>query len=346
MRGAIYQEFNGPITVEDLPDPAVPGDGVVIEIRASGLCRSDLFAWHGHDPGIALPHVPGHELAGVVVEAGPDATRWSPGDRVTAPFCCGCGRCEQCRAGNEQICDNYFQPGFTHWGSFARYCAIVHADTNVAALPDGLSFEHGSILGCRMITAYRALIERARLAAGEWLAVHGCGGLGLCMVMVGAAAGARVVAVDIDDRALALATTAGAAAAVAADPDNGRATVGAVRDATGGGAHVSVDALGNAEVAANSVRSLRKQGRHVQAGLLSARATALPMATVVAKELEVLGTKGMSARRYPELMDLITSTGMDLGLLVSRTMALEDLSEAFETMEGFGGSGVAVVTEF
>lgn len=346
MRGAIYQEFNGPITVEDLPDPAVPGDGVVIEIRASGLCRSDLFAWHGHDPGIALPHVPGHELAGVVVEAGPGATRWSAGDRVTAPFCCGCGRCVQCQTGNEQICDNYFQPGFTHWGSFARYCAIAHADTNVAALPDGLSFEHGSILGCRMITAYRALIERARLAAGEWLAVHGCGGLGLCMVMVGAAAGARVVAVDIDSRALALATAAGAAAAVTADPDNGRATVGAVRDATGGGAHVSVDALGNAEVAANSVRSLRKQGRHVQAGLLSARATALPMATVVAKELEVLGTKGMSARQYPELMDLIASADMDLGLLVSRTMALEDLPGAFETMEGFGGSGVAVVSEF
>ena len=346
MRGAIYTEFNGPITVEDLPDPAVPRDGVVIEIRASGLCRSDLFAWHGHDPTMELPHVPGHELAGVVAEAGPDTTRWSTGDRVIAPFCCGCGACEQCFAGNEQICDNYFQPGFTHWGSFARYCAIAHADTNLAELPSDLSFGHGSILGCRMITAYRALIERARLAAGEWLAVHGCGGLGLCMVMIGAAVGARIVAVDIDDRALALASAVGATATVTADPDNGRATVGAVRDATGGGAHVSVDALGNGEVAANSVRGLRKQGRHVQAGLLSARATALPVAAIIMKELEVLGTKGMSARQYPELMDLIARTGMDLGLLVSRTMALDDLPEAFETMADFGASGVAVVTEF
>ena len=346
MRAAVYREFNGPITVEDLPDPAVPDDGVVIEVRASGLCRSDLFAWHGHDPGISLPHVPGHELGGVVAEAGPDVSRWSVGDRVTAPFCCGCGACEQCKAGNEQICDNYFQPGFTHWGSFARYCAIGHADTNVAALGDEMPFEHGSILGCRMITAYRALIERARLAPTEWLAVHGCGGLGLCMVMVGVAVGARVVAVDIDRGALDLASSAGAAATVAADPDNGRATVGAVRDATGGGAHVSVDALGNAEVAANSVRCLRKQGRHVQAGLLSARATALPVATIIMKELEVLGTKGMSARRYPELMGLIARSGMDLGLLVSRTMSLDDLPEAFEAMAGFGASGVAVVTEF
>ena len=265
---------------------------------------------------------------------------------MTAPFCCGCGACEQCHSGNEQICDNYFQPGFTHWGSFARYCAISHADTNLADLPGDLSFEHGSILGCRMITAYRALVERARLAAGEWLAVHGCGGLGLSMVLIGAAVGARVVAVDIEDRALALASAMGAIATVSADPDNGRAAVGAVRDTTGGGAHVSVDALGNPEVAANSVRCLRKQGRHVQAGLLSVRATALPMATVVAKELEVLGTKGMSARQYPALMELIARSGMDLSLLVSRTMALDDLPEAFKTMADFGASGVAVVTEF
>ncbi len=346
MRAAVYSEFNGPIAVEDLPDPAVPDGGVVIEVRASGLCRSDLFAWHGHDPSIPLPHVPGHEFAGVVVEAGSDVSGWSAGDRVIAPFCCGCGACEQCTAGNEQICDNYFLPGFTHWGSFAEYCAINHADTNLAALPEAMSYEHASILGCRMITAYRALVERARLSAGEWLAVHGCGGLGLCMVLVGAAAGARVVAVDIDERALELATAMGAAAAVTADPDNGRATVGAVRDATGGGAHVSVDALGSAQVAANSVHCLRKQGRHVQAGLLAARATALPLATVITKELEVLGTKGMSARRYPDLMDLITTTGMDLGLLVSRTMGLDDLPEAFDTMEGFGGQGVAVVNQF
>ena len=82
MRAAVYREFNGPITVEDVPDPAVPNDGVVIEVRASGLCRSDLFAWHGHDPGIALPHVPGHELTGVVAEAGPDVSRWSAGETM------------------------------------------------------------------------------------------------------------------------------------------------------------------------------------------------------------------------------------------------------------------------
>ena len=346
MRAAVYSEFNGPITVENVGDPDVPEDGVVIEVRASGLCRSDLYAWRGHDADLALPHVPGHELSGVVAEAGPRVRRWSAGDRVTAPFCCGCGHCPACAAGNEQTCDNYYQPGFTAWGSFAQYCAIPHADVNVAAISDDFAFEHASILGCRMITAYRALAERGRLAPGEWLSVHGCGGLGLSLVMIGAALGARVVAVDIGEQALALASAAGAEATVRATQGRGRETVAEVRQATGGGAHVSVDAFGSPEVAGNSIRSLRKQGRHVQAGLLDERLTGIPLGYVVSRELEVLGTKGMSARRYPDLMELIARARIDLGSLVSRTMSLKDLPGAFEEMSGLTAHGVAVVTSF
>ena len=346
MRAAVYREFNGPIAVEDLPDPAVPADGVVIEVRASGLCRSDLFAWRGHDRDLALPHVPGHELSGVVAEAGPDVRRWSVGDRVTAPFCCGCGACGYCETGNEQVCDHYYQPGFTAWGSFARYCAIPGADLNAAALPADLSFEHGSILGCRMITAYRALAERGRLAPGEWLAVHACGGLGLSLVMIGVALGARVVAVDVNDRALELASAAGASVVVKAEAGDPRSVVPAVREATGGGAHVSVDALGRSEVMANSIRCLRKQGRHLQAGLLDERTTPVPLAAVVARELEVIGTKGMSAGRYPDLFALIGSAGLDLGLLVTATISLDDLPGAFSAMAAGTSHGVAVVTSF
>lgn len=346
MRAALYHEFNGPITVENVPDPEVPDDGVVIEIQASGLCRSDLFAWHGHDRDLSLPHVPGHELSGVVAEKGPNVQRWSVGDRVTAPFCCGCGTCAYCATGNEQICDHYYQPGFTAWGSFASFCAIPHADVNVARLPDDLSFEHASILGCRMITAYRALTQRARLKSGEWLVVHGCGGLGLSLVMVGAALGARVVAVDIDEKALTLAAAVGAEATITAIAGDGRSAVAATKEVTRSGAHVSVDALGHPEVVANSIRCLRKQGRHIQAGLLDHLATPIPLAAVVSRELKVIGTKGMSAGHYPDLMDLISGTGMDLSQLVSRTMRLEDLPQAFSAMADFDSHGVAVVNSF
>ncbi len=346
MRAAVYHEFNGPISVEEVDDPSVPVDGVIIEIKASGLCRSDLFAWHGNDRDLKLPHVPGHELAGVVAAVGTDVSRWREGDRVTAPFCCGCGMCFYCASGNEQICNYYYQPGFTHWGSFAQYCAIPSADVNVGALPQSLSFEHASVLGCRMITAYRALVERARLAPGEWLAVHGCGGLGLSMVMIGVALEARVVAVDIDPNALAIASAIGAEVTVVAEAGNGRVATSGVRDATGGGAHVSVDALGHPEVAGSSVRSLRKQGRHIQAGLLEDSTTAIPLALVVAKELEVLGTKGMSARRYPDLMDLLDRRGADLGLLVNRNIPIDELPGAFGDMASFSAHGITVVNSF
>ncbi len=346
MRAAIYHEFNGAIAVEDVDDPAVPEDGVVIEIKASGLCRSDLFAWHGNDPDLGLPHVPGHELSGVVGEVGKDVKRWKVGERVTAPFCCGCGTCGFCQAGSQQVCDNYYQPGFTHWGSFAQYCAIPAADVNLAALPEAWSFESASILGCRMITAYRALIQRGRLQAGEWVAIHGCGGLGLSMIAIATAVGARAIAVDLDSGALELATKLGAEVTVQAEAGNGRTAVSQIRDVTGGGVDVAVDAFGNAEVAGNSIKSLRRQGRHVQAGLLKGSTTELPLAMVVSKEIEVIGTKGMSAHHYPAVFELLEQSETDLSLLISRTLKLSELPAAFNDMANFNAIGVAVVNSF
>ena len=138
MRAAIFEEFGQPFTIQNVPDPA-PGDqGVVIRVEATGICRSDWHGWMGHDPDIRLPHVPGHELAGVVEAVGKNIRRWRPGDRVTLPFVCGCGTCPQCISGNHQVCDHQFQPGFTAWGSFAEFVAVDYADTNLVRLPDEL----------------------------------------------------------------------------------------------------------------------------------------------------------------------------------------------------------------
>src|SRR5512135_1044371 len=199
MRAAIYRAFQGPITIEQVPDPAVPDDGVVIQVKANGICRSDWHGWMGHDSDIHLPHVPGHELAGVIAEVGKNVRRWKPGDRVTVPFAVGCGACPQCLSGNQQICDNYFQPGFTAWGSFAEYVAIRYADTNLVRLPEEMDFVESASLGCRFITAFRAVVAQGRVMPGEWVVVHGCGGLGLAAVMIASAMGANVMAVDIND---------------------------------------------------------------------------------------------------------------------------------------------------
>ena len=203
MRG-----FGDPLVVEAVPDPDPPADGVVVAVRATGVCRSDWHGWMGHDPDISLPHVPGHELAGEVVAAGPEVRGFAAGDRVTVPFCCGCGLCDPCRHGWTQICDANFQAGFTAWGSFAELIALPRADLNLVRLPETLGFVEAASLGCRFMTAFAALTD---VRAGDWVAVHGCGGVGLSAVMIARALGAAVVAVDVDDETLALARSLGAA---------------------------------------------------------------------------------------------------------------------------------------
>jgi alcohol dehydrogenase len=344
MRAAIYHRFGGPISVAELPDPKVPADGVVIRVGASGLCRSDLHGWVGHDRSIRLPHVPGHELAGTVEWIGPQVVGFRVGDRVTVPFVVGCGRCEQCTSGNSQICDDDFQPGFTAWGSFAELVAIPRADLNLIRLPPGMELSAAALLGCRFATAYRAVAQRGAVRPGHWVAIHGCGGLGLSAVMIAVALGARVVAVDIRERALAHARGLGAELTVDGTSSEDPAAV--IREVTKGGAHLSLDSLGSPATASSSILSLRKRGRHVQVGLLSDAPTPLPMDAVIARELEILGSHGLAAGDYAELLALIESGRVDPGLLVDREISLDQVPEELIAMRNFSGDGVAVVTRF
>ncbi len=289
----------------------------------------------GHDADIqTFPHVPGHEFAGVITDVGPGVTGWAPGDRVTAPFIMSCGLCAECRSGNHQVCPAQTQPGFTHWGSFAEYVVVRNAAVNLIALPADLSFGAAAALGCRFATAFRAVVHQGRVRPGEWVAVHGCGGVGLSAVMIAAAAGARVVAVDVHPDALALAAAAGATETL----PPGR--IDRLVSVTGGGAHLSMDAFGSPESCANSIRSLRRRGRHVQIGLLPEGAD-LPMGRVIAWELEVLGSHGMPAHAYPEMLALIESGSLVPELLITRTISLDEAATAL--VQG-GKPGVTLIS--
>ncbi|MEU7056167.1 zinc-dependent alcohol dehydrogenase family protein [Streptomyces sp. NPDC046197] len=343
MRAVVFERYGEPAEVRDVADPRPAAHGVVVRVEATGLCRSDWHGWQGHDPDITLPHVPGHELAGVVEQAGPRVTRWRPGDRVTVPFVCACGTCPSCAAGDQQVCERQTQPGFTHWGSFAQYVPLDHADVNLVAVPEGLSFATAASLGCRFATAFRAVVQQGRVAPGQWVAVHGCGGVGLSAVMIAAAAGARVVAVDVSPQALDLARRFGAAQCVdaAAVPD----TAERVRELTGGGAHLSLDALGSPVTCAASVNGLRRRGRHVQVGLLpSPTGTApVPMARAIALELELLGSHGMAAHTYPEMLALVAAGVLRPDLLVTSTIPLAGAPDALAAMGSAPGAGVTVI---
>ena len=343
MRAALFEQYGEPLEVHEVPDPEPAPHGVVVRVEATGLCRSDWHGWQGHDPDITLPHVPGHELAGTVEAIGPGVSNWHPGDRVTVPFVCACGTCPSCKAGDHQICERQTQPGFTHWGSFAQWVALDHADVNLVAVPQDMAFSTAASLGCRFATAFRAVVQQGRLAAGEWVAVHGCGGVGLSAVMIAAASGARVVAVDVSPGALALARKFGATECV--DASGAKDTAAAVRELTGGGAHLSLDALGSPVTCAASVNSLRRRGRHVQVGLLPSPdgTTPVPMARAIALELELLGSHGMAAHTYPAMLELVRAGVLRPDLLVTSTITLDTTPGALAAMGTSPGAGVTVI---
>jgi len=346
MRAALLSRFDTPVEITTLPDPACPRDGAVIAVHACGVCRSDHHAWKGADPDVALPHVMGHEFAGEVIETGPECRAFSMGDRVTAPFILGCGACPECRGGEPTICDHQQVIGFTGWGAFAERIAIPRADFNLVRLPDALDHAAAAGMGCRVTTAFRALVDRAGLAPGEWVAVHGCGGVGLSAILIAQALGARILAVDVNPAALALARDLGATATLDASTTDDVGT--AARDLTGGGAHVSLDALGITATFHNSLKSLRKMGRHVQIGMpLGLHAMPeLPLLDMVyARQITLHGTRGIGAHRFAALMGMIEAGRLDPARLVTHRIGLSGLNDALSAMDGYGGTGVTVVDD-
>ncbi|MFE7628860.1 zinc-dependent alcohol dehydrogenase family protein [Kocuria sp. NPDC057446] len=341
MRAVVVDAVRGRPEVRDVPEPTAPADGVVVRVLATGMCRSDWHAWAGHDE-IALPHVPGHELAGVVSAVGAGVRRWRIGDRVTVPFVCGCGRCDWCRSGAAQVCPDQQQPGFTHWGSFAEYVALHAADTNLVAVPEDVDVATAAGLGCRFATAYRALAGRARVVAGEWVTVVGAGGVGLSAVEIARALGGRVIAVDRNPEALAVARALGAEHTLRADGTDVPAAVAAL---TGGGSHVAVDAVGSEQTCADSVLSLRRRGRHVQIGLLPPVAghPRVPMARVIGWELDLLGSHGMAAADYPAMLALIEQGVLRPQRLIERTIGLEEAAALLPVFDTATVAGMIMI---
>lgn len=343
MRAILFDQFQGPTDVREVPDPTAPDGGVVVRVHATGLCLSDWHAWAGHDTDITtLPHVPGHELAGTVAEVGAGVTKWQVGDRVTVPFVSGCGTCEWCRGGQAQVCPDQTQPGFTHWGSYAELVVLHSADANLVAVPDDVSFETAASLGCRFATAYRAVAGRAQVRPGEWVAVVGAGGVGLSAVMIAVARGARVVAIDRSEGALEAARRAGAERTVLAD---GLDVPAVVQQVTDGGAHVAVDAVGSEQTCADAIGSLRRRGRHVQVGLFAPvdGGPRVPMGRVIAWELDLLGSHGMAAADYPEMLELVASGALRPQDLLDRVVGLAEAAALVPTMDTAPRAGMVVL---
>lgn len=343
MKAMIYELFNQPPKIAFMPDPSPNADGVIVRVEATGICRSDWYAWAGRGGNIPLPHVPGHEFAGVVEATGKNVTRFKRGDRVTAPFIAACGTCGECHSGNQQTCFHQTQAGFTNWGSFAEYVAIDWADSNIVHLPESLTFVTAASLGCRFATSFRAVVDQGRIRGGEWLVVHGAGGVGLSAIMIAKAFGANVIAVDILDSKLEFARKMGADYTVNAEtsPD----LIAEIVEITKGGAHVSIDALGYQKTSYNSIKNLRPRGRHVQIGLMLENSgdSLVPMYQVMAKELEIYGSHGMQAWRYDDMLRMIVNGTLQPERLIGKTVSLEDGIEDFIALGQSKDNGIVVI---
>jgi alcohol dehydrogenase len=344
MRAAVIEAFNTPLVLRDVNEPQCPPDGAIVGVKACGVCRSDWHAWTGADPDVSAPHVPGHEFAGVVEEVGRDCRRFQRGDRVTAPFILACGQCPDCVGGDPTVCNNQHVVGFSSWGAFAERIAVPRADFNLVRLPEAIGFTAAAGMGCRVTTSFRAVVDRAKLQPGEWLAIHGAGGVGLSALLIGAAIGASVLAIDVNEDALRLAQALGATKVLNV---SGITDVGAaVREATGGGAHVSLDALGITATFHNSIRGLRKLGRHVQIGMPLGRHAepTIPLLELVyARQISVMGTRGIPASRFPALFEMIAAGHLDPAKLVTHTISLEEAGPALAAMNGYTGAGITVI---
>ena len=340
VRALVYDTFRGPLVVREVADVIPHPHGVVVRVGATGVCRSDWHGWQGHDADITtFPHVPGHELAGTIAFVGAEVQNWQVGDRVTVPFVNACGVCVQCAEGNHQVCAHQRQPGFTHWGSMAELVALDAADVNLVRLPDALSFATAASLGCRYATAFRAVVQQGRVAPGEWVVVFGCGGVGLAAIQIAVAYGAHVVAADISPSALALARQLGAAVTCAP-----ASAVPFVHETTGGGAHLTLDAFGSTQTCLDAIASLRPRGRHVQVGLMPDGPAPIPMGRVLSQELEILGSHGLAAHAYPELLALVASGRLRPDLLLTREISLDEAGEALSQVGQI--PGVTVITQF
>lgn len=353
MRAAVFTEYGEPLDVTEVSEPQLDATGAVIETEACGICRSDWHAWVGDWTWAGMELAPGqilgHEPAGRVVEVGDQVQGITEGDHVTVPFYIAEGACSQCRAGHSNICEQGMGLGFHDalHGAFAERFYIPFADVNVVRLPEGVSSVDMASLGCRFTTAFHALVHQADVSAGDWVAIHGCGGVGLSAVHIADALGANVVAVDLDDEKLAIATDLGAGEVVNAnDTDD---VPGAVEALTSGGAHVSLDALGIAATCRNSVSSLRRRGTHVQIGLTTEEEKgeiALPTDLMVHNEFTIVGSKGMPPARYEEIFRMVAAGTLDPGAVITETVSLEDTSATLAAMTEFETFGVSVITEF
>lgn len=363
MRAAVFTAAHEPMRIEELADPQPKAGEVAIDVVSCGACHSDLHVLKGELP-FPAPAVLGHEVAGIVREVGPGVTEVSAGDRVVTSFIMPCGRCEQCRRGSEEICENFFtynrgrgqfydgqtrlfRPGgepvwmYSMGGLAERSVALA---SSVYQVPDGVELADVASVGCATMTAYGALRHTADVRVGDAVAVVACGGVGTALIQLAAVFGASViVAVDISDDKLAAARELGATHVVnSAQVDAAEA----IRDITAGrGVDVAFEALGRVPTFGIAHDSVVEGGQVVVIGIAPRGTSAeFDLATIARRKLQIKGSYGAKPRRdMPVVLDLVARGLLRPQDTISRHYAFDDVQAAYDALDRGETQGRAVV---
>ncbi len=334
MRAAVFREAGTPLTVEEIPTPE-PGPGeALVRVAGCGMCHTDLhYLDHGVKPFKAPPLVLGHEIAGTVAATGAGVTTRRAGDRVLIPSVYGCGRCQFCRRGRENLCVDMVMLGNNIDGGYAEYVAVPASE--LIPVPASLPLEQASVVADALSTPFHAVRNRARVRVGETVVVVGCGGVGLNVVQCAVAAGGRVIALDLNDARLAVARQLGAFQSI--NPGAVERVDRKVRELTDGGAEVVFEAIGNPKTMELGFSLLRKGGRMCVIGY-SHEPVTLSAARLMYYELEVMGSLGCGAGEYRDILALVAAGRLTLDPIVSGTLPLADINAGFDRLRR--GEGV------
>ena len=339
MRALAIVDYARPLEAVELDVPHPDAGMVLVRVRACGVCYSDYKTATGRMPfsaGLKLPHVPGHEIVGDVVETGGGVTTLRVGQRVVVYNYWACGSCRSCRAGEETVCtDLKGWVGFTSPGGFQEY--LVVPQQYALAIPDSIPDIQAAALSCATGTSYRAIVTRGRVVAGEWVLVVGIGGVGLQAVQIARAAGARVLAVDVDQHKLEVARTCGAVETALAGAD----AAARVMDLTGGGADLVVDAAGRQESLDLAARAVRPGGRVVMVGYVVGESRQIPSGETVLGEVSYLGTRYVRRDELARAIEMAASGAIQP--VVDSVLDLEAANDAFARVVGGEAAGRVVL---
>lgn len=354
MRAVQAEGFRKPMEVREIAVPEIGENDVLVRVVASGVCRTDWHVWNEDwtwaGLELPLPITLGHEIGGVLERVGANVPNLKPGMKVCVPFNFADGVCQYCRKGRQNLCENaswaFATPGS---GGFAQYARVPNAQLNCIPLIGDLTEKHAAALGCRYMTAYRAVRSRAKVQAGETVVVIGVGGVGRSAVQIAAAMGGLVIAIDHKPSALEAAKTFGASETINSTGMSPEDVGEQVKKLTGGkGAEVAIDGMGGTNSTLTALESLRKGGRLCEAGLTTQDdkgQVSIPIDKLVFYELSIMGSLGNPHSDYPELLRLVDSGKFDPTAIITEEVSLQDVQSVFDGFPTFENEGFVMITD-